>query len=226
MQPTAAATSVPAGKRAWTAPRAIAVLAILYAVGVVGILLPVHPDFILLTPLNLLVSVGVMLSFHRGWGKPTLFYLLVAYVVGFGAELFGVQTGLLFGDYAYGKVLGPKVWGTPLMIGVNWLMLGYASGVLANRLLPGRSFWWRGSLSAVLMVALDVIIEPVAMAFGFWSWGGGEIPLQNFAGWMAVALPLQLLFAYLHPGLRNKVGVALFFLQVAFFAILLVLGTA
>lgn len=200
----------------------IVVLSILYAVGIVGVLLPIHADFILLTPLNLLVSVGLVLRHHSKWSRQTILYLIIAYTIGFGAELFGVQTGLLFGDYVYGRVLGPRIWGTPLMIGVNWLMLGYCAGVLSNVLLRGRSFWLRGTLAALLMVGLDVMIEPVAMAYGFWSWEGDTIPLRNFLGWFAVAWPLELLFAYWHPALHNKVGVALFFLQIVFFGTLLI----
>lgn len=205
-----------------SADLSIAVLSVLYLVGIVGILLPIHPNFILLTPLNLLVSVGLVLWYHGEWQRKTVLYLLIAYLAGFGAELFGVQTGLLFGDYAYGRVLGPKIWGTPLMIGVNWLMLGYCAGILSNTLLGHRSFWLRGTLAALMMVGLDVMIEPVAMAYGFWSWEGDVVPLQNYLGWLAVALPLEVLFAYWHPARHNKVAVALFCLQIIFFAALLI----
>lgn len=207
-----------------SAERSIGILTILYLVGIAGILMPIHSDFILLTPFNLLVSISLVLWHHPDWQRPTLLYLLIAYFVGFAAELVGVQTGLLFGDYAYGKVLGPKLWGTPLMIGVNWMMLGYCAGVLSNALLAGRSFWLRGLLSALLMVGLDVIIEPVAMAYGFWGWGGDVVPFSNYVGWFLVALPLELLFAYWHPTARNKVGVALFLLQTLFFLTLLLAG--
>jgi putative membrane protein len=201
----------------------IVILAILYAVGIVGITLPLHPDFVLLTPLNLLVSTLLMLLRHPSWDRRTLLFLLIAYVVGFAAELFGVQTGLLFGDYTYGQVLGPKLWGTPLMIGVNWVLLAYAAGVLANTLLPGRHWLGRGLLAAVLMVGLDVLIEPVAIAYGFWWWEGGVVPLQNYLGWFLIALPLGVLFAVWQGHVRNKVAIALFILQVIFFAVLAVL---
>lgn len=214
----------PTARHKPSAQWAVAILAILYLVGIVGILLPIHPDFILLTPVNLLVSVALVLAHHKPWTLRTVSYLLVAYAVGFGAELFGVQTGLLFGDYAYGEVLGPKVWGTPLMIGVNWLMLGYCAGVASNHLLGESPFWVRGTLAALLMVGLDVLIEPVAMRFGFWSWEGDTVPLRNYLGWLAVAWPLELLFAYWHTSLRNKVALALFCLQVAFFAALFIFG--
>ncbi len=206
------------------ADRSIAVLSVLYAVGIFGILLPIHPDFVLLTPLNLLVSMAVVLYHHPRWERASWGYLLLAYAAGFSAEFLGVQTGLLFGDYAYGVVLGPKLWGTPLMIGLNWMMLGYCAGVIGNTLLPGYSFWWRGLLAAALMVGLDVIIEPVAMEYGFWSWEGDTVPLQNYLGWFLVALPLEWGFAYWQATVRNKVGIALFLLQILFFASLLIAG--
>ena len=219
-------TTLNANKALWqsAAARSITVLTILYIVGLFGILLPLHADFILLTPFNLLVSMGLVLWHHGDWSRATVYYLLIAYLVGFSAELLGTQTGLLFGDYAYGPVLGLKVWGTPLMIGVNWMMLGYCAGVVSNALLPGRTFWVRGLLAALLMVGLDVIIEPVAMAYDFWDWEGSTVPFSNYLGWFLVALPLELLFAYWHKGLRNKVGVALFLLQTLFFLILLLAG--
>lgn len=208
----------------WSAETlAIAVLAILYAVGIVGIVLPLHPDFVLLTPLNLLISLGLMLAFHRGWNINIIIFLIVSYLVGFGAELFGVQTGLLFGNYTYGRVLGPKLWGTPLMIGVNWVILAYASGVIANALLPRQHWLLRAALAAALMVALDVLIEPVAMRYDFWSWADDTVPLRNYIGWFVVALPLLCIFTFTQPNARNKVAVALFIMQVVFFLMLNIL---
>ena len=195
----------------------ILILLLLYTVGFLGIVLPIHRDFVLLTPVNLLVSLGLVLWNHERWEARTGWFIVLAYVLGFGAEVFGVQTGLLFGDYAYGRVLGPKLWGTPLMIGMNWVMLGYASGVTANRLLPGRHWLVRGTLAAVMMVALDVLIEPVAMRYGFWTWEGGVVPLRNYIGWFVVALPIECLFAAIQGNSRNKVAVALFILQFFFF---------
>jgi putative membrane protein len=199
---------------------AIVVLSILYSVGIAGILLPIHDQFILLTPINLLVSLGIVLYFHKDWNAAIYRYLIIAYVVGFSAEVFGIQTGLLFGEYQYGPVLGWKIWGTPLMIGVNWVMLGYCAGVLANVLLKEQHWALRGTLAALLMVGLDVIIEPVAIAYDFWHWEQVEVPLKNYIGWFLVALPLECLFTFWLPNVRNKVAIALFILQILFFGIL------
>ena len=199
---------------------AIGVLCILYTVGIFGIVLNIHPDFILLTPVNLLVSVAVMLAFHTNWNRSMVLVLALSDLVRISAEMFGVQTGLLFGDYAYGRVLGPKMWGTPLMIGVNWMLLAYSIGVTTNHLLPRWHWFPQGVVAALLMVGLDVLIEPVAIKYGFWTWAEGAPPLQNYIGWFLVSLPLLCIFTYTQQAVRNKVAMALFGLQVLFFLIL------
>lgn len=199
---------------------AIGVLCILYAVGIFGIAVNIHPDFILLTPVNLLVSLGIMLAFHTNWNRSIVLFLALSYLVGFGAEMFGVQTGLLFGDYAYGRVLGPKIWGTPLMIGVNWMLLAYSIGVTTNHLFPRLHWLPQGAIAALLMVGLDVLIEPVAIRYDFWTWAQGLPPLRNYIGWFLVSLPLLCIFTYTQKDVRNKVAIALFILQILFFLIL------
>ena len=104
----------------------------MYMGGLVGIALPVHEDFVLLTPLNLLASLSLILWHHPKWDRPLSIFLLLCFFTGFLVELAGVQTGLIFGEYQYGEVLGWKIWGTPLIIGINWAMLVYASASSVN----------------------------------------------------------------------------------------------
>lgn len=197
---------------------AIGVLSILYVVGVIGILLPIHPDFIRLTPANLLLSTGLMLWYHAPrWERRTWIFLAITYLAGFIAELIGVQTGWIFGNYTYGKVLGPKILGTPLMIGINWVLLTYAAGVMAKTLFPAWSSAGKAFIAATAMVGLDILIEPMAVKYGMWSWQGGEIPIKNYFGWMGVALPLQYLFVRWLGDTLNKVAMPLFIFQILFF---------
>ena len=41
----------------------------------------------------------------------------------------GANTGLIFGNYTYGNILGMKVLGVPLIIGLNWFIVMYCAGV-------------------------------------------------------------------------------------------------
>ena len=199
---------------------AIAILLLLYIVGIGALWFDVHPDFILLTPVNLLISLGLMLWRHPAKDRALWIFVGICYIAGFVVEMAGVQTGLIFGEYKYGKVLGLKLWGTPLLIGVNWVMLVYASAVVVDRLWEKMPLLPRIALAAAIMVALDVLIEPVAVAFGFWSWERGIIPLQNYVAWYVLAFALIALFYKLKGRVFNKAALALLVLQFLFFGIL------
>ena len=196
----------------------IFVLAVLYTVGVIGIGSGILPDIIFLTPLNLLISLALILWNHPKWSSATVGCLVLAFVVGLSVEVVGVQTGLIFGEYAYGPVLGWKIWDTPLMIGVNWTMLVYATGCSINRVVNWH--WTLKALAgAVVMVALDVLIEPVAIHYDMWDWGG-PVPLQNYIAWFVVSLFLLSVFHYFQARITNKVASYLLIMQFLFFWIL------
>ncbi|MEM9918788.1 MAG: carotenoid biosynthesis protein [Bacteroidota bacterium] len=199
---------------------AIGVLIILYTVGVLGTLFNVHDQFLLLTPLNLLISLGIVLYFHPRWSIATVLLLIACYTIGFLAEVYGVQTGQLFGDYGYGPVLGWQVQETPLMIGVNWVMLVYCVGTSVNQFMPRALWGLKVLMGAILMVSLDVLIEPVAMHYDFWSWEGNIIPMQNYIGWFLVSLIQFACFFWIESQTKNKVAFVLLLLQFAFFWIL------
>ena len=67
-------------------------------------------------------------------------FFIFAFSIGFLVEVIGVNYGIIFGNYTYGKVLGFKVLNVPLMIGVNWFFLSIACGgisdIFFNKLLP------------------------------------------------------------------------------------------
>ncbi|MFD2514056.1 carotenoid biosynthesis protein [Pontibacter locisalis] len=197
-------------------PLAVAVLVIFHAVGFWGMMFSGSPEYFQrLTPMNLLLTNTLLFSFHRHWSAHFILFALVVFAVGFFSEVVGVHTGIIFGDYVYGEALGLKVWEVPLLIGLNWLMLVYVTGVISNKLtLPWIG---KGALAALLMVILDFFIEPVAMAFDFWSWRGGEIPLSNYAGWFGIALLLQLYFQKAEFSKQNALAPYVYLVQLLFF---------
>jgi len=84
----------------------IAILIILYAVGIVGIKTGMFGDVLSLTPLNLLVSLALLLWNHEKWDGKFIAAIAIVAVAGFFVEVAGVQTGIIFGEYTYGKTLG------------------------------------------------------------------------------------------------------------------------
>lgn len=175
-----------------------------------------------LTPFNLLLTTGLLLAWHRDWSAPFLWFAAACLLTGYWVEVAGVHTGLIFGQYQYGPVLGLKWLDVPLMIGVNWLLLVYSASVLVGRLPLPR--WAQAPVAALLMVGIDVLIEPVAMRYDFWSWQGDVVPLQNYAAWYVVSLFLCALWVRLPFGSKdNPLGPVVYIVQLAFFGLNLLL---
>ena len=194
-------------------------LVIFYSVGVAGMIIPQTRElFKFLVPLNLLMNVMLLLIYHGKLDVRFAWKALVIYSAGFIVEIAGVNTGLIFGSYSYGPTLGPQLFYTPLIIGVNWLMLVYASLVITSRFFEKRYF--RVILAAVLMVVYDFALEPSAIDLDMWDWGGA-VPMQNYLAWLVISLVL-VWFAD-RTGMvnrQNKIAAPLFFVQLGFFILL------
>ncbi len=190
--------------------------------GIIGILLSKGDWFLPKTPFNLLM--GAMLLYwnfppKNGWKSVAVWS--AAFLAGITAEALGVNFGLFFGDYHYGDNLGPKVLGVPLMIGINWVVLTFSTAYLSGRLMTNRHA--SALLGATMMVALDVLIEPLAPVFDFWHWDIGYAPMQNYVTWFVLAWLLQYLVQKEVPKQENRLPLHHFASQVAFFGIFFLL---
>ena len=149
--------------------------------------------------------------------------VVLGFLTGMITEILGVQLGWIFGDYQYGDALGLKVFGVPLLIGVNWALLTTITGAIAQQFY--QNFFMRIVIGVGLMIFLDLLIEPIAPVLDFWVFDGGEAPLQNYIGWTAVALFLQSIFHYFRVSVQGWFTHQLYLLQIIFFTILLIKQT-
>jgi putative membrane protein len=194
-------------------------LTIIYAVGIVGLSLNTYrSDFNNLTPLNLWLSSGIILFCSEKISLTYLFWILAVFLGGFFVEMLGVKTGFPFGDYAYGGALGLKVNDIPVTIGLNWMLLtlGAISIMRKTKLAPIV----QSILGALLMVLVDVLIEPVAIKLDFWQWESSQIPLSNYLAWGLIAFLFIYSFHALKIKTTNKIASYLFGLQTVFFLVL------
>ncbi len=190
-------------------------LIIFYTVGVAGFSWSVtHDLFQRLVPLNLLVSSALVFTFHRSWSvKHVLVFSGIA-IAGFLLEMAGIHTGLIFGSYAYGNALGLKVLSTPLLIGLNWLVLIYAVYVL----FPGiNRKWYYPLLGAALLVVYDFVMEPVAIATDMWSWEGVAVPVKNYVTWFWVSAAMLYTLQFAGISYKNRLAAWLLVIQFLFF---------
>lgn len=193
-----------------------AVCIIFHVVGLVGIVAGI-PAIVQATPVHLTLMLGLLIiSFQEQW-RCWLTWALLAGAAGFAAEWVGVHTGLLFGEYAYGTAMGLRWDGIPLLIAANWVIVvsgavSLAQGLAKNRLLVMIS-------AALFATAMDWLLEPLAVRFGWWTWEGSEIPLFNYVCWAGLSFFLSALWMLL----RLRAGgfaVILFLVQAMFFALL------
>lgn len=198
---------------------AIALLAIFYLVGIFGLS---NPDwqslFLSLTPFNLLITLGVFFWANEWLNKNLILSFIITFIIGYGVEVAGVHSGVLFGIYHYGSALGIKLLDVPLLIGVNWFLLAIASRGIVEKI--STNSYVQIILSALMMVFLDMLIEPVAIQLDFWSWENNVIPLQNFAMWFITAIVIQYILYKLKPTLNTVICLGVFITQLVFFGIL------
>ncbi len=166
-------------------------LTVIYAVGLFFLFFNLVPNFILLTPITLFISLCIVLYAHPEINKKLFLFIFICFLIGLTIEIVGTQTGFIFGDYKYGKTLGPTINNVPWIIGINWALLSYCCGVTVIKIAPKLNFWLRSFLGALLLVSLDILIEPVAMIYDFWHWGENNIvPLQNYFAWFIISFIL------------------------------------
>ncbi len=196
-------------------------LIIFYGVGVFGLSYPkTQKLFIILMPWSLLMGMGILAWMHRSWKPRQIWYFQGIALFGFGIEVAGVLTGHVFGNYTYGSALGFKIPGTdtPPIIGLNWLMLIYCIYSMLRKVALHPVL--QVIFGAGLMVAYDILLEPVAMKLDMWDWADGLVPLQNYVAWFVISLIMLSVLHIAKLRYRNSVATAMFFVQLGFFLLL------
>lgn len=214
---------------------ATAIAILFHAIGLVGML--INKDFFVATTwLNLLLMLGLILYTQQKINIGFCIFFIVCFVAGVFVEIVGTSTGYLFGQYEYGKMLGPTIRNVPFIIGVNWFIIMYCCGVavftvverLSSRLevvtgekpkvLKIVSIISDGAMVAVIF---DWVMEPAAIKLGFWKWlGDGEIPSFNYLTWFGVSTILMAIFAFLKFEKQNIFAVHLLMIMAMFFMLI------
>jgi len=197
--------------------RIFLIFAIIYMVGAIGFIIPqLRLFFVPLTPIIILASLIASIAFEKKIAFRTIATLVCIGVMGFFLEYAGVKTGKIFGIYSYGKTLGPGWGSVPYLIGINWIAIIYfannwSKSYIKNNILAAL-------VAALIAVGYDFILEPVAMAYDFWSWKYHNIPMQNYIAWFGISFLFSLLYQSMHKVIKNKFASGMFLLQVLLFA--------
>jgi putative membrane protein len=168
-------------------------VAVIHIAGIIGIHLA--PEIFLKTSF---VSIIIPLTLYLYRIKPIKIewiIIFLVYLITFFSEWIGVNYGWLFGSYEYGDSLGFKIDGVPIIMGANWLLLGLVCRDVVKKIITNH--WLIIILSALLMVLIDTLIEPLSNRLDFWTWKNNIIPFSNYKDWFLIALLNQYIFSFL-----------------------------
>ena len=195
----------------------IAVLIVIHLVGLLGFIVA-QDTIVHLTALNLIFSAFITLINNQDRKIKHFSYLLFIGILGYLIEVIGIQSHLICGAYEYGNTLGFKLLDVPVLMSLNWVVPIYCVGIICNYL-PynnlGKAF-----LGAILMITYDILLEPIAIEFDYWTWINTDIPMLNYCAWFVISFLFLLGFNYIGFNKENKTAVVLFLLQLLFFSAL------
>ena len=183
--------------------------------GIVGILSSYSEWFLGLTPLDLLLYLGLLAWNTEKMNIRFLYAFFIPFFIGFITEFLGVNYGLIFGTYSYGENLGIKIGGVPLMICVNWAVLTFITADISR--LVSKNLWIRSLIGGLLMMLLDLVIEVSAPRFDFWEFENGVVPIKNYIGWFVISFLAHILFQRFTVLTNKKISIHIFIAMTIFF---------
>jgi len=141
--------------------------------------------------------LGFFYFYHAYGKKISLSVSSIIFIISMLAESIGVQFGLFFGEYNYGPDFGLQLFGVPIAIGFAWIWVIASTHALAREITIMLKSYAVKLFCYVLLgtffaVAIDLIIDPVAVSRSYWLWDTEGfyygIPFFNFVGWFILSL--------------------------------------
>jgi len=179
-------------------PAVGAVTLVASAEGLLPPLLSYNPFLILFGTLVMRSPLVVALLPEIDRRALALLGVLTAYT--YAIEIVGVRTGWPYGTFEYGIRLGPMVGGeVPLALPLFFVPLVLNAFLLAILALGERAVRVVPRVLAAIaaVLAIDLVLDPAAVAIGFWTYvPPGDyygVPASNYRGWLllgAVAVVL------------------------------------
>ena len=168
-------------------------ISVIHLAGIIGIYFFESTFFLRTSSVSILIPL-FLFCYRSNLTNKDVFLFASIFVIGYTAEFLGVNYQILFGDYSYGRSLGIKLFEVSLIIGCNWLLLALISQALIKRIFSNG--WLIIIFSSLLMVFIDIYIEPVAPLLDFWEFKENIVPFSNYRDWFVVALIIQFILSY------------------------------
>jgi len=154
-------------------------------------------------------AFGAAIYAHKQKG---LLAIAVIGIFALGIESVGVLTGFPYTPFSYAESLGGKVGVVPWTVFFAWPPLVFGVWAIAKKLTKQHAL----VLAPLLLVAVDLVLDPVNTGLGFWIWEQTSwyygVPLLNFAGWLfSGTIGVFLLSRFFPKGLPLSASYSVFF---------------
>ena len=193
----------------------IGIIWLFHLSGLVGLLYIDKNLFASLTPLNLFISSTLLFVNQKSLMKKEVIIVFLIFSIGMIAEILGVNYGLIFGKYDYGDNLGLKLLGVPLLIGLNWVVLTFICGSISNHFIKNK--YLSIVVAIILMLLIDITLEPIAPILDYWEFSGSIAPIQNYIGWAFTSLLTLSIYQFFYSKKEFTFSINLFLAQLLFF---------
>ncbi|MGY0287491.1 MAG: carotenoid biosynthesis protein [Candidatus Methanodesulfokora washburnensis] len=139
--------------------------------------------------LALLILFLLSMIFMLPFSAKIVLLPIIGSFIGFLFEYIGLSYGFPFGSYSYLKLEKYSIYRVPVPVIVAWGIYLYTCYLASTFLIRGKR---RILIVPLLMVLLDMAVDPVMVEQGVWAWREKGlwfgVPLSNFLGWFTVSL--------------------------------------
>ncbi len=132
-------------------------------------------------------ALPALVALYRVVSPQKLWILLVLASFAILVEALSITTGFPYGFFTYGSKMGWRLGGlVPWTVPFAWVPLVVGAVAISAKVVPRGAA--RFVLAVLLLVFTDLLLDPVAVKLGFWSYTSPGsyfgVPLSNFIGWV------------------------------------------
>jgi len=151
--------------------------------------MPVRPELAFVSSIFVVVfAVPSYMALIKwlGWRQGAILLLLLG-IFALGLESIAILTGIPYGRFLYSDRIGGLVFGlVPWTVPFAWTPLLLMTYTLAQKVSRAPSAV--PLTSALLLVMIDLVLDPAAVGQKFWAWSEPGpyfgVPWINFGGWL------------------------------------------
>lgn len=103
-------------------------------------------------------------------------------------ENIAVYTGIPYGKFSYGNMMGYTIGFVPWTVGFAWTPILFGAFTISYYLYQKAHIVMRIITTAIIMTLFDIVLDPGSVSLGYWNWNNSQgfygVPWSNYIGWL------------------------------------------